>query len=193
MKKNIAVFLDRDGTINEEVGYLDCLDKLRLIDGAAEAVKTLNDNALKAVVVTNQAGVAKGLFPEEIVNAVHSLMQQILMQEGAYIDAYYYCPHHPTEGKGVYLQTCSCRKPRPGMLLKASEELNIELECSYMIGDRIKDIEAATAVGAKGILVKTGYGLNSIEEKQSMPHIQPSYIADDIMDAVTWILKDRMR
>jgi D,D-heptose 1,7-bisphosphate phosphatase len=196
MKKNAAVFLDRDGTINEEVGYLDSIDKLNLFAYTAEAIRLINESGMKAVVMTNQSGVAKGYFTEEFVRTVHERIQEMLRERGAFIDAFYYCPHHQTEGIGVYLQSCACRKPEAGMLVQASKELDIDLRRSYTVGDMLKDIQVARTVGAKGILVKTGYGINTIEKdltSDSSEICQPSYIAEDILDAVKWIMKDRKK
>lgn len=194
MKKNIAVFLDRDGTINEEVGYLDSLDKLKIIPAAYEAIKLLNTNEIKAVVISNQAGVARGFFTEEFVDVLNNTIQSDLNIKGAIIDKFYYCPHHPTEGKGIYLQDCNCRKPAPGMLLQAAEELNLDLAHSYFVGDRFIDMETAKKVGAKGILVKTGYGEDLLQNDgpdKATPENTPDFIAADILEAVLWILKDR--
>jgi D-glycero-D-manno-heptose 1,7-bisphosphate phosphatase len=141
-KKGPAVFLDRDGTINEEVGYLDRIEKLRLLPGAAAAIRRINQSGMKTVVVTNQSGIARGLFDEAFVALVHAHLQEMLRAEGALIDAFYFCPHHPTGGRGAYLKICGCRKPAPGMLLLAAEELRIDPTRSYMIGDTLKDIEA---------------------------------------------------
>jgi D,D-heptose 1,7-bisphosphate phosphatase len=196
MKKNAAVFLDRDGTINEEVGYLDSIDKLNLFPNAAEAIRLINESGMKAVVMTNQSGVAKGYFTEEFVRTVHERIQEMLREEDAFIDAFYYCPHHQTEGVGVYLQSCACRKPEVGMLIEASKALDIDLRSSYTVGDMLKDIQVACTVGARGILVKTGYGLNTIEKdlaSESSEICQPSYIAEDVLDAVKWIIKDRKK
>ena len=150
MKKNIAVFLDRDGTINEEVGYLDSLDKLKIIPSAYEAIRLINLSGMKAVVITNQAGVAKGFFTEEFVNLINERLQADLLRMGASIDKFYYCPHHPTEGIGIYRQVCNCRKPAPGMLLNAAQELNIDLTQSYLVGDRFRDMEAGKKGGSQG-------------------------------------------
>ncbi|MEK7374927.1 MAG: HAD family hydrolase, partial [Thermodesulfobacteriota bacterium] len=143
-KKQAAVFLDRDGTINEEVGYLDRIEKLRLIPGAAEAIRLINESGMKAIVVTNQSGVARKFFDEASVDEVHARLRDMLRAEGAFLDGVYYCPHHPTEGRGDYLRTCDCRKPAPGLLLRAAEELQLDLARSYMVGDTLKDIEAGT-------------------------------------------------
>jgi len=149
-KKQAAVFLDRDGTINEEVGYLDRPEKLCLIPGAARAIRLINESGLKAIVVTNQSGVARGFFDEALVAAVHARLQEFLQAEGAWIDRFYYCPHHPTEGLGDYLRDCPCRKPAPGMLLRAAEELALSLDDSYITGDTLKDIEAQRGQGGAG-------------------------------------------
>jgi D-glycero-D-manno-heptose 1,7-bisphosphate phosphatase len=208
-KHQAAVFLDRDGTINEEVGYLDRLEKLRLVSGAAEAIRLINRSGMKAVVVTNQSGVARGFFTEAFVDEVHSHLREMLQEEGASLDGFYFCPHHPTEGRGRYLRSCNCRKPSPGLFLRAIEELSLEPERSYMVGDTLKDIEAASRIGARGILVRTGYGaeaaaaLDTAEgPEQKSPGeevrppgeaavIRPVHIARDILAAVQWLLKDR--
>lgn len=196
MKKNIAVFLDRDGTINEEVGYMDNLDKLKMIPAAYEAIRLINKSRMKAIVVTNQAGVARGFFTEKFVRQTHEILQADLLQKNASIDKFYYCPHHPTEGTGIYLQNCSCRKPLPGMLLQASHDLDIELKNSYMIGDTYRDMEAAKKAGVRGILVKTGYGreeLLDVGADVAGAGSRPDFVAEDILEAVKWIIKDRIK
>jgi D,D-heptose 1,7-bisphosphate phosphatase len=196
MGKFIAVFLDRDGTINEEVGYLDSLDKLKIIPAAYEAIRLINKSCMKAIVVTNQAGVARGFFTEKFVRQTHEIIQASLLQKRASIDKFYYCPHHPTEGTGIYLQNCNCRKPLPGMLLQAAHDLNIELRSSYMIGDTYRDMETAKKVGVKGILVNTGYGcevLQDVSPDVATAENKPDFVAEDILEAVKWIMKDRIK
>jgi len=196
MEKNIAVFLDRDGTINEEVGYLDNQDKLKMIPAAYEAIRLINSSRLKAIVVTNQSGVARGFFTENFVRQTHEIIQAALLEKKASIDKFYYCPHHPTEGTGIYLQNCNCRKPLPGMLLQAAHDLDIELGNSYMIGDTYRDIEAAKKVGVKGILVKTGYGrevLQNVDPDAATAGNNPDFVAEDILEAVKWIMKDKIK
>ncbi len=208
-KRQPAVFLDRDGTINEEVGYLDRLEKLRLVPGAAEAIRLINESGMKAVVVTNQSGVARGFFTELFVDEVHARLRMMLRQEGASLDGFYFCPHHPREGRGHYLRSCDCRKPSPGLLLRAADELSLDPQLSYMIGDTLKDIEAASRIGARGILVRTGYGAEAAAELEiaaeaqqkssgdearpggPAPIIRPVHIAGDLLAAVRWLLKDR--
>ncbi|MCX5819059.1 MAG: HAD family hydrolase [Deltaproteobacteria bacterium] len=211
-KWRAAVFLDRDGTINEEAGYLDRMEKLRLLPGAAGAIRRINESGLMAVVVTNQSGIARGLFDKAFVAQVHARLREMLRAEGALIDAFYFCPHHPTEGGGAYLKTCDCRKPAPGMLLLAAEELRIDPNCSYMVGDTLKDIEAGARAGAQGILVRTGYGEEAVSKLRKngdmMPHrvpigkagaqgetgiVRPAHIAADLQEAIAWIMEDRKR
>jgi D,D-heptose 1,7-bisphosphate phosphatase len=191
MKKNAAVFLDRDGVINEDVGYLDSLDKLKVIPCAYEAIKLINESGMKAVVISNQSGVARGLLTEEFVQRTNNHLQNLLREQGAFINNFYYCPHHPTEGEEPYRQVCDCRKPAPGMFLTAARDLNIDLELSYMVGDRFFDMEAAKNAGVNGILVKTGYGkelfLDDSPDKAPLGN-KPDFIAEDILDAVRWIL-----
>jgi len=194
MKKNRAIFLDRDGTINEEVGYIERLDRLVIIPAAFEAIRLINLNGFKAVVVTNQAGIAKGLFNEAFVMQTNERLQEFLRQKGAAIDAFYFCPHHPTEGVPPYRQVCDCRKPAPGLFYQAARDMDIDLTGSFMIGDRYRDMEAAHRAGVKGVLVKTGYGadvLENIGPDQETPEAKPDHIAENILEAVHWILENR--
>ncbi len=185
---NRGVFLDRDGTINEEVGYLSRVDQFRFIDGAAQAVKLLNASGLKVVVVTNQAGVARGYLSEQTLREIHCRMADLLRARSARLDGIYYCPHHPIEGVGPYRMECNCRKPKPGMLERAATELNIDLSQSFVVGDQITDLETGFAVGCKTVLVRTGYGLRSEEQFVGRP-FQPDHIADDVFEASRWILR----
>jgi len=185
MKKHEAIFLDRDGTINEEVDYLCSLDQLRIFPVTAAAVRLINEAGMKTVVVTNQSGVARGFFDEAFIATVHDRIAESLEKEGARIDRFYYCPHHPTEGMPPYRRECDCRKPKPGMLLRAAEELHIDLTGSYVIGDSKRDIDMAEAVGAQGILVRTGHGDRYHEPGNAV------HIADDILEAVAWIMRNR--
>ena len=208
-KRHAAVFLDRDGTINEEVGYLDRLEMLRLVPGAAEAIRLINESGMKAVVVTNQSGVARGIFDESFLDEVHMRLRKMLSEEAAYLDGVYFCPHHPTEGRGKYLRRCDCRKPEPGLLRRAADELFLDPQRSYMIGDTLKDVETAARIGARGILVRTGYGAEAAHAldpgtkpprinlgvegrlRGEEPLIRPVHIAGDLLAAVRWLLKDR--
>jgi D-glycero-D-manno-heptose 1,7-bisphosphate phosphatase len=177
-----AVFLDRDGTLIEEVNYLSAPEQVRLIPGAADAVRRLNDAGMLVVVVTNQAGVARGYFPESRVAEVHAHLSALLAECGAKIDAYFYCPHHPTEGIGAYRVACECRKPRPGLLLTAARELGIDLSRSWMIGDKLCDVSAGEAAGCRTLLVRTGHGRDLPNDVNAVA---------DLAEAVTMLLGER--
>ncbi len=183
-----AVFLDRDGTVNEEMGYVNHLERFTLLPRVGEAIRLLNQNGLKAVVITNQSGVARGYFPESLVSLVHQKMQELLKKDGAHLDGIYYCPHHPDVGAPPYRQKCRCRKPEPGLIEDAVKDLDLDLRSSYMIGDRGLDIEFAHRVGAKGILVLTGYGKGEWEYWGRQWKESPEYVAQDLFEAVRWIL-----
>lgn len=185
--KRGAIFLDRDGTINEEVGYLRRLEELRLFPFTVDAIRLINEHDLWAVVVTNQSGVARGFFSEELVGTVHDRINELLAAGGARIDRFYYCPHHPTEGRGDYLTSCECRKPKAGMLMRAADELAIDLAGSYLIGDTLEDMETAAHAGIPGVLVKTGHGKNL-----TLPE-STAYHAHHVLDAVRWITGERKR
>ncbi len=183
--KRWAVFLDRDGVINEEVNYLSRPELLKLLPGAAQAVRQLNQRRIPVIVISNQAGVARGYFSEGEVLKIHDKLSNLLSREGAHIDRYYYCPHHPTEGIGPYRVDCECRKPKPGLLLRAGSEMELDLARSYFVGDSATDIEAGERAGVRSILVLTGYGA-SLWRSWPAP-FQPHYVAYDLGDAVCWI------
>jgi D-glycero-D-manno-heptose 1,7-bisphosphate phosphatase len=187
---NQAVFMDRDGTINEEVGYVNHLERFFLLPRAGEAIRLLNQHGLKAVVITNQSGVARGYFPESLIHLVHRRMEALLEREGAYLDGIYYCPHHPYEGSPPYRKKCRCRKPDTGLVEEASKALDLDCSMSYGIGDRGKDLEFSHRIGAKGILVLTGYGKGEWEYCQNQWKVKPDYVAQDLYDAVQWILRE---
>src|SRR5690349_11466455 len=132
-----AVFMDRDGTMTVEGGYINHPGRLQLITGTADAVRMCNENGLLAVVTTNQAGVARGYFTEDLIHVVHDRLRELLGKKGARLDGVYYCPHHPREGGEGYRVDCNCRKPKPGMIEQACRELPVDLSRSYMIGDKI--------------------------------------------------------
>lgn len=189
-QKKPAVFLDRDGTLNEEAGYINHLDRFRLLPGVPEAIKRLNRAGILAVVVTNQSGVARGYFDESLVREVHEKLHQELEQHGAHIDGIYYCPHHPSVGSSQYRKECDCRKPGIGMIEKAVNDLPIDLTRSYSVGDRIKDVYFGSRAGLKSVLVLTGYGRGEFEYQCQTWQIEPDYIAEDLRRAVEWIVKD---
>jgi D-glycero-D-manno-heptose 1,7-bisphosphate phosphatase len=185
-----AIFIDRDGTINEDIGYVSSPDDLRLYPYAAEAVRLVNQSGLQAIVITNQSGIARGYYNEDTLAVIHDRMITELGRDGARIDAIYYCPHHPRIGDDRYRQMCACRKPRPGMLRQAAREHSIDLTRSYVIGDKASDINLATNAGARGVLVLTGYGRETLKHRDRWP-CEPAIIADDLLDAVKQILDRR--
>jgi D-glycero-D-manno-heptose 1,7-bisphosphate phosphatase len=153
-----GVFLDRDGTINHEVDFLRSPDQLRLLDGSAGAIRELNEGGWRVFVITNQSGIARGLLTECQLADVHTKLLAELKSHGASVDAIYYCPHHPDYGEPPYRLDCDCRKPKPGMLMRAAKEFQIDLNQSFVVGDRMLDIQAGNAAGARSVLVLTGYG-----------------------------------
>ncbi len=175
-----AVFLDRDGTVNEEVEYLAEPARLRLIPGAALAIRLLNEAGILAIVITNQAGVGRGYFSGGAVEAVHAELAMQLGTHGARLDAIYHCPHHPDAG-------CACRKPGIGMLERAAAEHGVDMERSIVVGDKASDLEAGRRAGCRTILVLTGYGTETRERLDGSDE-QPDFVADDILDAVRWLL-----
>jgi D-glycero-D-manno-heptose 1,7-bisphosphate phosphatase len=178
-----AVFLDRDGTLNEEMGYINHLSRFRLLPQTVTAIRRLNEAGLKAVVITNQSGAARGYFPAALVDEVHAHLKKLLAAGGAHLDGIYTCRHHPEAG-------CDCRKPRPTLIQQAARDLDLDLAHSYAVGDRYKDIETAANAGVKGILVLTGYGRGEYEYLRDGQSVQPVHVADDLLEAVEWILRD---
>ncbi len=183
-----AIVMDRDGTVCDEVGYVNHVSRIRLLPRSAAAIRRARDAGFGTVIVTNQAGVARGYFDEDLIHRVHDRVREMLAEGGAAVDAIYYCPHHPDAGSEPYRRECDCRKPRPGMLLRARDELGVDLARSYMVGDSMRDIEAGKRVGATTILVLTGYGRGELEYRSAGWKNHPDHIAEDLMDAVEWIL-----
>jgi D-glycero-D-manno-heptose 1,7-bisphosphate phosphatase len=182
-----AIFIDRDGTLNEEVGYIRELGQFRLYDYATEAVRLINQAGWLAIIITNQSGIARGLFTEELLAEVHQKMIAELEQAGAGVDAIYFCPHHPNLGEPPFRLDCDCRKPKPGLLERAAVEFQLTLSDCVVIGDRFRDIETAQAVGARGVLVLTGYGR---EELETPPGVRPDHIAANLLEAVRWVINE---
>jgi D-glycero-D-manno-heptose 1,7-bisphosphate phosphatase len=180
--KKTAVFLDRDGTICEEVGYLNHVSRFHMFPFAPASIRRLNDSGLLVFVITNQSGVARGYYPESLVQAVHDLMTKQLSPAGAHLDGIYYCPHSSTDA-------CACRKPGPGMLHQASAEHGVHLKRSFVVGDRHSDVELAHSVGARSIMVRTGYGEGEIFWHADKWRLKPDFIAANLASAVDWILE----
>ena len=181
-----AVFVDRDGTLIEEVGYLDRVDRVAFFPWTIAAIQALNRAGLAVVMVSNQSGLARGFFTESVVHDVHRRIAELLDAGAAHIDAYYYCPHHP-DGKVPGLGTvCECRKPARGLVDRAMREFGIDPERSFVIGDRWVDVGLARAIGAKGVLVRTGYG--DVEERMPPLGMTADAVVDNLVAASSWIL-----
>jgi D-glycero-D-manno-heptose 1,7-bisphosphate phosphatase len=188
MNKKGLILLDRDGVICEEKHFLSKKEDFELIPRVGEAIKLLNENGYRVAVVTNQAGIARGMFSEGILKDIHDLMENMLKEFGAWVDKIYYCPHHPKAGVNPeYTRVCECRKPQPGMLLQAKKDFGLEdLSESYMIGDRTGDIKAGNLAGCKTIILKTGYGGND-----GFNDAVPDFEARDLYEAVVKIILKR--
>lgn len=183
-----AVFLDRDGTLIEEDGYFDDLDRLHLFPWTVDALRLLERAGYRRVVVTNQGGIALGLFDATFVEATHTALSARLALAGASIDAYYYCPHHPHSPVEALRQPCDCRKPGPALLERAAEALGIDLSRSYAIGDRWSDVQLASRAGLRGgVLLRTGHGHRA--ERRPQEGVQAVHVADHLLGAVSWILR----
>ena len=186
-----AVFIDRDGTISEEVGYINHASRFNLFPYSAAAIKHLNDNGWLAIITTNQAGVARGYFSEEMIKAVHKRMNDGLEAGGARLDAVYYCAHHPSLGDTPYRLDCDCRKPKPGLITRAAREFDINLDESWMVGDRYSDIEVARNAGVKSAFVLSGYGRGEWEHQRETWSLQPDLVSENLLEAVDFIVADR--
>jgi len=185
-----AVFLDRDGTISREVGYIDNVEDFELYPDAAEALACLQSRGYALIVVTNQSGVARGYFPESRVRAINDRMVELLARAGATIDGVYYCPHLEEGTVPAYAVRCSCRKPATGMITQAASEHGIVLPASVMVGDSLSDVECGKNAGLTTVLVRTGYGKNYEPVISGLPDREkPDYIADTLRDAASWIVQ----
>ncbi|MFZ3059399.1 MAG: D-glycero-beta-D-manno-heptose 1,7-bisphosphate 7-phosphatase [Candidatus Methanoperedens sp.] len=180
--KNKAVFIDRDGTINVDVHYLDDPDKFEMYPGVGEGVKKLKENSFKIIVITNQSGIARGYFTEKQLSNIHEKMKKEFQKFDVVMDGIYYCPHHPDDN-------CNCRKPNTGLFEKAINENNIDIDKSYVLGDKILDIGAGKKIGARAILIPEPYIREELLSKKKEWEYNPDYIADDFMAAVEWILE----
>ena len=186
--KRPAVFIDRDGTISEEVGYINHPSRFRVFPYAASAIKLLNDQGWLAIIITNQAGVARGYFSESMIETVHDNLRKELGDKGARVDAIYFCAHHPTVGEPPYRQECDCRKPKPGLITRAAKDLDVVLEQSWMIGDRYGDVELARNAGIRSAFVLSGYGRGEWEHQRSLWKHQPDLVVENLLEAVEAII-----
>lgn len=183
-----AVFLDRDGTIIEEVGYLNRLNRVKFFPWTVDAIRVFNEAGLLVVLVTNQAGVAQGYYDEAFVRETHRYIDERVRAGQAHIDGYYYCPHHPRASVEAYRQACTCRKPSPGMIQQAAGDLGIDVARSYVVGDRWGDVDLGAAAGAKSILLRTGYGQADDARPATAP--VPDHVSDNLASAAAWIVRD---
>lgn len=186
--KQRAVFIDRDGTLSDEVGYINHPSRFRLLPYAADAIKHLNENGWLAIVTTNQAGVARGYFSEDMIATVHEAMTKDLERDGARLDAIYYCAHHPSVGEPPYRFDCDCRKPKPGLISRAARDFEIDLNGSWMVGDRYSDVELARNAGVKSAFVLSGYGRGEWEHQRATWTQQPDLVAENLLEAVRLIV-----
>jgi D-glycero-D-manno-heptose 1,7-bisphosphate phosphatase len=184
-----AVFLDRDGTIIEEVGYLDAIEQIVWFPWSIDAIRALNQAGLAVVLATNQSGVARRYFTEDFVRRVHRALDERLAAGGARIDAYYYCPHHPEGAVEEYRLQCDCRKPAGGLATQAARDLDLDLPRSYVVGDTWRDVGLARSVGARGLLVRTGRG--AVEETRPNDGLAADAVVDNLAAAASWILMHR--
>jgi D-glycero-D-manno-heptose 1,7-bisphosphate phosphatase len=184
--KTPALFLDRDGTINDEVDFLKDPDQVRLLPDAASALRNAITSGFKLFIVTNQSGIARGLLTEERLHQIHDTLLQQLQSEDVAIDGIYYCPHHPEFGNLSYRKDCECRKPKSGMIVEAARTHNLDLSRSYLIGDRMIDVQTGINIGLPSILVLTGYGKQELKLCREH-HVPIFYVAQDLTDAVQYI------
>lgn len=187
MMKKRAVFLDRDGTINKDVGFPDSFDLIEVYPYSFEAVKKINEAGFLAVIVTNQSGIGRGFIQEKNLHLIHQKLQDAFAEQNIHFDGIYYCPHYLSSINPHYNKDCLCRKPNPGMALQAARDLNIDTKKSYMVGDKVEDILFGLNIQAKSILVLTGFGQKSLPKLKERG-IEPAYVASDLLDAVNWIL-----
>jgi D-glycero-D-manno-heptose 1,7-bisphosphate phosphatase len=188
---NAGLFLDRDGTINVERGYLADPNDVELLPGAADAIRAANEFGVPVIIITNQAGVARGFHSEEAVVSVNERLKQLLNEQGARIDAVYYCPHHPEAGNPPYRIVCTCRKPGTGMLEMAEKSLGINLAASYVVGDKCSDIETGKNGGCGTVLVLTGYGRTELARCKGAK--TPDHVAENLGEAWEYIRKSLIK
>ena len=187
--KRPALFMDRDGTVSEEVGYVNHPSRFRVFPYSAEAIKLLNKNGWLAIVVTNQAGVARGYFSEDVIVQIHEQLRRDLENASAKLDAIYYCAHHPSVGEAPYRLDCDCRKPKTGLIDRAVVDFEIDLQRSWMVGDRYGDIELAQNAGLHSALVLSGYGRGEWEYQRGSWKLEPEVVAEDLLDVARIIIE----
>jgi D-glycero-D-manno-heptose 1,7-bisphosphate phosphatase len=187
--KKPAVFIDRDGTINEQMGYVNHVSRFKILPGVPQAIRMLNRQGFHVLVVSNQSGVARGYYPMDLVKTLHQILLTRIREKKGNIDGIFFCPHHPAGSVPEFSRDCDCRKPKTGLIEQACKSFEIDLRRSFVVGDMCTDIELAHKAGLTGILVKTGYGLGEIEYILPQKTVNPAHIAEDLLDAVRWILE----
>jgi heptosyltransferase-2 len=184
--KGVTVFLDRDGTLNRDSGYVKTMEAMELLPGSVEAVARLNRAGARVVVITNQSGIARGLFTTATLEAIHGRLRTLLQAGGASLDGIYYCPHHPDDG-------CACRKPQRALVDRAVADLGLDLSLAYVVGDQKRDVELAMMIGARSVLVTTGpTGLHVLANLEA-EGLSPDHAAAGVLEAVEWVLQDVQR
>jgi D-glycero-D-manno-heptose 1,7-bisphosphate phosphatase len=188
LMKRPAVFIDRDGTISEEVGYVNHPSRFRVFPYSAEAIRILNESGWLAIVITNQAGVARGYFSEDVILKIHEQLERDLESGSARLDAIYYCAHHPSVGEPPYRLDCDCRKPKPGLIQQAARDFDIDIAASWMAGDRYSDVELARNAGLRSAFVLSGYGRGEWEYQRETWKHQPDMVCENLLEAVKSIV-----
>lgn len=186
--KRRAVFLDRDGTLNEDVGYPAHPSQVKIYPSSFEAVKTFNSAGMLAIIITNQSGVGRGFLTEEDLRLIHDKIRASFLEQQARLDAIYYCPHYRLSPIPRYKKDCDCRKPKPGLVLQAAQDFSLDLERSYMIGDKAEDILLAKNVLAAPILVLTGSGRETLSNLKDRG-LKPACVVENILEAARWIME----
>jgi D-glycero-D-manno-heptose 1,7-bisphosphate phosphatase len=186
MKKR-AIFLDRDGTINEDVGYPDNSGQIKIYPSSFEALAKINASGFLAVIITNQSGIGRGFLTEADLEEIHQKMKSDFSGRGVHVDGVYFCPHYELSANPRYRKDCACRKPKPGLARRAAKDLGIDLAGSYFIGDKVEDVLFGLNIGARPVLVLTGFGVESKKKLEEM-NIRPAHIAPDLLAAADWIL-----
>ncbi len=194
MGKNKAVFLDRDGTVSREIGYIrpEDMHRFALVPGSAEGLRALKEAGYLLILTTNQSGVARGYYPVEQVHTVHAMLKSLLKDQGVALDGIYFCPHHPDPEKARVKELaldCDCRKPRPGMALQAAREWDLDLKRCWVVGDKDADLDLARNAGCRGVLVRTGYGEETLAALKAAGR-EPKLVAADLKEAAGIILQE---
>ena len=182
-----GVFLDRDGTLSEERGFIDRLELIEIFPWTSDAVRLLNRAGFAVVVVTNQSAIGRGIIDRPFLQSVHDAFDRHFAKAGARIDRYYFCPHHPDAPLPEYRMVCRCRKPGPGMIEQAAEDLGLDLSRSFMVGDRPIDVASGHAAGVRSVLVRSGHSSGGSDAPPGLR--EPDAILNNLMEAVGWILR----